>query len=49
MEGTVETFRASENGIDICKVGCRELGIALESPRYQGSKRIPGPNGDDFS
>ena len=27
----------------------KELGELLESPRLQGSKRLPEPNGDDIS
>jgi hypothetical protein len=26
-----------------------ELGLATKSPRFQESKRIPGPSGDDIS
>jgi hypothetical protein len=35
--------------IEMCSSGDRESGELLESPRHQGSERLPGPSRDNIS
>ena len=48
-EETGEKYRGSGNWTEVCSNGRWELGVANRKSQSKESKRLPGPNGDDFS